>query len=144
MVKEVSRFIYDSSYVIDGIIGKEAFIPPLKPRPFETSVSFHPNCPVDWERGECIGRKRRVPVELVGSAELDILDIKLAGMTHDDTSEGPYPCHANINGWDEFDELVRYGQADELAQRASFESPPDMDNLLASVSCARALECAGQ
>lgn len=125
MVKEVSRFIYNPAYVINGIVGKEAFLPPFKPRPYETSVSFHLHYPVDWGRGRAIGAGRKVPVQLIGSAELDVHDIKIAHMTHDDAGMGPYPAHANIKGWDEFSELARYDQADALAQLASYEAAPE-------------------
>lgn len=122
---DVSRFIYIPEFVVGGVVGKEAFLPSLKKRPLETSVSFHPGCSIDWKSAFKIGAKRHPPQDLVGSAECDQSDVAIAmGLYYDDDGKGPYPKHANILGWDEVAEIRRYEQAEALARDAVFEPPP--------------------
>ena len=119
-----SRFEYVPEFVHDGRVEKEAFMPPEKPRPYETSVIMHDTNGIVWHAGFQIGLGRKNPKPLVGSAEFSEMDATLAELEMVPAPSSISPLHANLVGWDETDKLRRIAQADEISRRSVFFKTP--------------------
>ena len=125
-----SRFIYVPEFVHDGVIEKEAFLPPARPRPFETSVIIHDENGPEWNVGKKIGALRTHPVSLVGSAEFTSEMASVANLNVEPHPTAISRNHANLKGWDEVDKLQRLVQAEAIASLSEFcIIPPNCERL---------------
>ena len=118
--QQASRFIYVPSFVHDGRVEKEAFMPPESPRPYETSIVLHDDEGIDWGVGRRIGLGRKNPRALVGSAEFSEMDAVLSELEIEPKPSSISPKHANLMGWDETDKLRRIAQAEMISMRSNF------------------------
>ena len=107
-------------YVHDGVIEKEAFLPPPHPRPYETSVIMHGNEGPEWRVGEQIGQSRKRPIPLVGSAEFSGEAIMAASLYMEPQPTTISRNHANLKGWHETDKMTRLMQAETIASLSEF------------------------
>ncbi len=119
-LKQASRFIYVPNFVHEGRVDKEAFLPPESRRPYETSVILHDDTGIDWGVGRLIGQCRKIPKQLVGSAEFNEIDAVLSELEIQLAPSSISSRHANLKGWDETDKLRRLFQAEMIAMRSAF------------------------
>lgn len=124
MALQASRFIFVSDFFQDGVVDKEAFMPPPRPVPHETSVITHGNNGPEWQTGVRIGLKRKRPIVLVGSAEFSDTDAHYANLCVEPSPTTVSRNHANLKGWHASDKLVRLLQAEVIASRSIFIVAP--------------------